>query len=336
VPGGFVVDERELGVADWAFRHGREAGAGTDTLPAAQARWVPLAASGVAVGIVGVANPRRGLDEPAQRRLVEAYASQTALALERVQLAEQTRHAQVEIEAERLRTALLSSLSHDLRSPLGVITGAATALQRGASPGAQAELIGSILAECGRMARLIDNLLDMIRLESGALEVQRDWQTLEEPVGAALLRLGDRLADHPTEVRLPPDLPLVPLDPVLIEQVMMNLLENAIRYTPPGSPIEITARAEASELVVSVADRGPGIEPGEDVRIFDKFYRGRGERVPGGVGLGLAICRGIVTAHGGRIWAENRPGGGAVFSFTLPVTGTPPVAAEMDAAQAPA
>jgi two-component system sensor histidine kinase KdpD len=181
------------------------------------------------------------------------------------------------------------------------------------------------------MARLIDNLLDMIRLESGALEVQKDWQTLEEPVGGALLRLGDRLRDHPTEVRLPPDLPLVPLDPILIEPVMMNLLENAIRYTPPGTAIEISAAAEAGGVRVTVADRGPGLVPGEEERIFEKFYRGTHERVAGGIGLGLAICRGILTAHGGRIWAGNRPGGGAAFHFTLPISGSPPVVAEAEA-----
>jgi two-component system sensor histidine kinase KdpD len=174
------------------------------------------------------------------------------------------------------------------------------------------------------MNRLIGNLLDMIRLESGALEPQRDWQPLEEVVGVALIRLEERLREHPVEVRLPPDLPLVLLDGLLIEQVFVNLLENAVKYTPAGTPLEISASVQDGAIVVDVADRGPGFPPGEEGRLFDKFYRVPGAAVAGGVGLGLTICRGVVTAHGGRIWAENRAGGGAAFHFTLPLVGTPP------------
>lgn len=175
------------------------------------------------------------------------------------------------------------------------------------------------------MTRLIANLLDMIRVESGALEVQKEWQPLEEVVGVALIRLDVRLRDHPVQVHLPRDLPLVPLDAVLIEQVFVNLLENAVKYTPPGTPIEISAVAEGSVVRVEVVDRGPGLPLGEEARVFDKFYRAAGTVAQGGIGLGLTICRGIITAHGGRIWAENRPGGGAAFRFTLPLSGIPPV-----------
>ena len=175
------------------------------------------------------------------------------------------------------------------------------------------------------MNRLIGNLLDMIRVESGALQVQKEWQPLEEAVGVALIRLEGRLRDHPVQVNLPPDLPLVPLDAVLIEQVFINLVENAVKYTPPGTPIEISATAVEGAVRVDVSDRGPGLPPGEETRIFEKFYRAPGATSTSGVGLGLTICRGIITAHGGRIWAENRPGGGAVFHFTLPFAGAPPL-----------
>ena len=173
------------------------------------------------------------------------------------------------------------------------------------------------------MNRLIGNLLDMIRVESGALQVQKDWQPLEEVVGVALIRLESRLREHPVTVRLPSDLPLVLMDGLLIEQVFVNLLENAVKYTPAGTPVEIAAAAAEGAIVVDVADRGPGVPAGEESHLFDKFYRVAGAASVAGVGLGLTICRGIITAHGGRIWAENRPGGGAVFHFTLPLAGQP-------------
>jgi two-component system sensor histidine kinase KdpD len=192
-------------------------------------------------------------------------------------------------------------------------------------------LLQGVLDESQRMNRLIGNLLDMIRLESGTLQVQKEWQPLEEPVGVALIRLGERGADHPITVNLPPDLPLVPVDPVLLEQVFINLLENAVKYTPAGTPIEITAKAMPDSALVTVADRGPGLPPGEEVRVFEKFYRSPGTSSASGVGLGLTISRGIIQAHGGRIWAENRPGGGAAFLFTLPLAGPSPLPAGVPA-----
>jgi len=337
-PQGFPVDEKERSVAQWVFERGRAAGAGSDTLPAAQALWVPLAGSTGPVGVVGVRaeDPRR-FHDPGTLRLVETFASQAALALERVRMAEDAQREQVQAEAERLRTALLSSLSHDMRTPLGAITGAASSLLEEASAlaePARQDLLRSILAESQRMNRLIGNLLDMIRLETGALEVQREWQPLEEVVGVALIRLGDRLKDHPVEVRLPSDLPLANVDGLLIEQVFVNLFENAVKYTPAGTPIEIGAAAREGALEVEVADRGPGLPAGEEARVFDKFFRLPGVAGSAGVGLGLTICRGIVTAHGGRIWAENRPGGGAVFRFTLPLVGEPPTFAPAEPADA--
>ena len=324
------LDEKERSVAQWVLDHGQRAGAGTDTLPSAGGLYIPLAASSGVVGVLGVraADPTR-FEDPTLLQLLETFAGQAALALERAQLADRAQREEVEVEAERLRTALLSSLSHDMRTPLGAITGAASSLldESGGTAlkePARRELLQGILDEANRMNRLIGNLLDMIRLESGALQVQREWQPLEEPVGVALIRLAERLKDHPVRVSLPADLPLVPMDGVLIEQVFVNLLENAAKYTPAGTPIDITAAALDGVVRVDVLDRGPGVPAGEERRIFEKFYRVAGEGPVSGVGLGLTICRGIVTAHGGRIWVENRSGGGAAFRFTLPLGSTPP------------
>jgi two-component system, OmpR family, sensor histidine kinase KdpD len=324
----YAMDDKEQSVATWVFGRSRVAGAGTDTLPAAQGLYVPLVGSAGIIGVLGLRlpDPKR-FQDPAALGLLEAFAAQAALALERALLAHQAQREQVEIEAERLRTSLLSSLSHDMRTPLGAITGALTSVleDRGTlSDATRRDLLQTALEEAQRMNRLIGNLLDMIRVESGALQVQKEWQPLEESLGVALIRLEDRLRDHPVQVKLPPDLPLVPLDAVLIEQVFINLLENAVKYTPSGTPIEVSATAVDQAVRVDVADRGPGLPAGEEARIFDKFYRVPGATATSGVGLGLTICRGIVTAHGGRIWAENRPGGGAVFRFTLPLVGVPP------------
>jgi two-component system sensor histidine kinase KdpD len=218
-------------------------------------------------------------------------------------------------------------VSHDLRTPLASITGAASSLleTKGAldTPTSR-ELLETIQEESERLSRLVNNLLQMTRVESGALQLHRDWLPLEEIVGAALERLKRRLGDRPVSTRLPEDLPLVPVDDVLIEQVFFNLLDNVLKHTPTGSPIEITACTGEGNVTVEVADRGPGLDPGEELHVFEKFYRvhpaaGRG------AGLGLAICRGFVEAHGGRILAGNRSEGGAAFRFTLPLIGTPPV-----------
>jgi len=338
----YPMDEKEQGVAAWVSARGRAAGAGTDTLPAARALYLPLATASGIIGVLGVRpdDPKR-FQDPGVQHLLDAFAGQAAVALERARLAERTQKEQVEIAAERLRTSLLSSLSHDLRTPLGAITGALSSIleDRGTlSDTTRRDLVQTAADEAHRMNRLIGNLLDMIRVESGALQVHKEWQPLEEPVGVALIRLEDRLRDHPVAVRLPPDLPLVPIDGVLIEQAFINLLENAVKYTPAGTPIEIAATAVDGAVRVDVADRGPGLPPGDEDRIFEKFYRAPSPApaatATSGVGLGLTICRGIITAHGGRIWAENRPGGGAVFHFTLPLAPAPtiPVSPEADVA----
>jgi two-component system sensor histidine kinase KdpD len=328
---GTEIDKQSVNavVAQWVTDHDRIAGLGTDTLPNATALFVPLTGSGRTVGALGVRpdDPGRLLD-PEQRRLLETCARLIALALERDQSVLEAQRAQVRVEAEQLRNSLLSSVSHDLRTPLAAMAGAANSLldSSPADPVERRELLKSIAEECRRLARLVDNLLDITRLEAGAVVPNRQWHLLEEVVGSAVTRLAGELGDRPVRTTLPPDLPLVLVDGLLIEQVLVNLVENAVRYTPEGSPIEITARAAGQSIEISVSDRGPGLPSGSEVQIFEKFYRGAATQPDGrrGVGLGLAICRGIVEAHGGRITASNRPGGGAEFIVTLPIGGPAP------------
>jgi two-component system sensor histidine kinase KdpD len=317
--------------ASWAYENGESAGWGTSQCAEAEALVVPMKSPNETLGIVTLRpeSPERILS-PAQRRTVEALARQAAIALERTLLSRGHEQARMEVESERLRTALLSSLSHDLRTPLGSIEGAASSLLQESgvlSPGLQREMAETILEESRRMTRLVTNLLDMVRVETGDLAVHKAWQPLEEALGVALLRLEERLASHPVETKLPQELPLLPIDELLIEQVFINLLENAVKYTAPGTPITVSAWQEGDAVLVEVADRGEGIPQGEEETIFRKFHRvaGAGPTVPpGGSGLGLTICRGIVAAHGGRIWLERRADRGAAFRFTLPLEGTPP------------
>jgi K+-sensing histidine kinase KdpD len=234
----------------------------------------------------------------------------------------------IRVTTEERRSSLLSALSHDLRTPLAAITGAATTLRDESAAidgGQRREMLDTICEEADRLERLVRNLLDMTRLESGALAVKRQWMPLEEIVGSALTRLESQLGGRPVRTDLPADLPLVSADAVLLEQVFVNLLENAAKYTPPGSPVEIIARPliGLGAIAIEVSDRGPGIAPGNESRVFEKFYRGP-QAGSSGAGLGLAICRGVISAHGGTIAATNRAGGGAIFRMTLPIVGRPP------------
>ena len=318
-------------VARRAHGDGRTAGLGTTRSADAEVLVVPLRTPSRQMGVVvvGPESPDRA-PTSAEIATVEALAEQAALALERAVLAEQRQQARVEAEAERLRSSLLSSLSHDFRTPLATIEGAASGLleEDGAlPPEGRRELAADILEESRRMTRLVANLLNMVRVEIGALAVQKSWQPLEEVIGVALLRLEQQLAGHTVEVDLPPNLPLVPMDELLVEQVFINLLENAAKYTPPGTSVAVTAWAADGAICVEVADGGPGVAAGAEELVFRKFYRAPGPagddgRTPAaGSGLGLTIAQGIVTAHGGRMWVERRPGGGAAFRFTLPLTG---------------
>jgi two-component system sensor histidine kinase KdpD len=318
----------DLGVAQWVQDHGRAAGLGTDTLPGAEALYLPLQGANNTLGVLGVlpANPRRVL-LPEQFHLLETFAAQIALALERAQLADKAQQASIDAETEGLRNALLASISHDLRTPLAVIAGASSSLaEKGAGLGSDEReaLARSIYEQTQEMSELVGNVLDMTRLEAGTIALQRDWYALGEIAGSVLRRLRDRLAVHPVRVELAADLPLVRVDATLIEQMLANLLENAAKYTPAGTQISLRAVRANGSVEVSVEDTGPGLPAGDPEQLFAKFHRGRTEGAIGSVGLGLAICRAIVRLHGGQIRAERRPGGGAVFRFTLPLEPAPP------------
>jgi K+-sensing histidine kinase KdpD len=246
-------------------------------------------------------------------------ALQLGLATERAELAEAAQRAQLEVQNERLRNALLSSVSHDLRTPLAVIKGLATALLDGEdrlAPSQRRQSLQTICDEASRLNRFLQNLLRMTSLEAGRIRVQKQWQPLEEVIGTALNRLEDQLRRRPVAVRIQADAALVPFDATLIEHVFINLVENALKYTPADSPIEIGARATPEGVEIEVADLGPGVAKGEEERIFEKFYRASSTGL--GVGVGLTVCKGIIVAHGGRIWCTNRPEGGSSFRFVLP------------------
>ncbi len=323
------LTDHDLGVAQWVFDNGERAGRGTDTLPSATSLFVPLRTRGAIVGILGVRprqTDRASLPSSDQIRLLETFAGQAALAEERIRAAHDAQQAKLQVEAERLRSSLLSAVSHDLRTPLAAIAGASSTLVDGAGLDAetQHELAESIFEESERLNRLVANLLDMTRLEAGALQVRKEWQVVEEVVGVVLNRLARRLAHYKVTTNLPHDLPLVPFDPLLIQQVLTNLLENAMKSTPPGGDISISAEVKDDDVQINVADRGLGLAPGEEQHVFERFYRSLRSTNGSGVGLGLTICQGIVELHGGRIWAANRADGGARFSFTLPRGEAPP------------
>jgi two-component system sensor histidine kinase KdpD len=320
-------DPKERSVAQWTFDHAEKAGLGTATLPGSSAVYLPLVVSRGAVGVIGV-KPGGGSPLDSERlHLLEAFANQIALAVERTNLAAEAQTARLQVETERMRSALLASVSHDLRTPLAAIAGASSTLLRGGDDlpaEARQELLESVNDEAARLNRFIANLLDMTRLEAGTVTVRKEWQPVEEVIGAAIGQLEDRLAGREVRTQIPDLLPLVPLDTTLIGQALANLVENVLKYTPSGSPIDIGARVEGDGVVIEVADRGPGLAAGEELRVFEKFYRLPSGTGQPGAGLGLAICKAIAATHGGTITATNRPGGGAVFSLWLPLGGPAP------------
>jgi len=319
----------DLSVAQWVLDNNEIAGQGTHTLAGAEAIYFPLSNGESVVGVLVMlpVNLRR-IFLPEQQKLLDTFLRQIAQAITRVRLAEQARKTQVDVEAERLRNSLLSSISHDLRTPLATIVGSASTLVEEddtLKAEDKLELSHAIYDEAQRMSSLVNNILDMARLDAGAIELNKQWYPLEEIIGAVLTRLQKRLTDRLVTVKLPPGIPMIFVDAVMIEQVLINLLENALRYTPEGSSLEIMAEASSFAVEISVADQGPGIPKGIENQLFEKFYRVRHEAAQSGVGLGLAICRAIIEAHGGSIQAQNRPTGGAVFSFIIPLDHTPPV-----------
>jgi two-component system sensor histidine kinase KdpD len=313
----------EAGIASWVLANGREAGLGTETLPGAAGLYLPLAGPRDRVGVMGVIpGDKKRFDDPEQRHLLDALAMQAAMALERVEYARRMEEERLKAEKERLRNILLSSVSHDLRTPIAAIVGASSTLLQ-SSPGldekANRELLESIWDEADRLNRFVRNLLDMTRLEAGVVSVKKELQPVEEVVGAALTRLEKILKGREIVTSIPEDLPLVPIDAVLMEQLLVNLLENAVKYTPSGSPITVVAGVEGTGVVLEVLDRGPGIPKGDSGHIFEKFYRSKQAGMPSGVGLGLAICKAVAEVHGGSIKAGNRDGGGTVISVTIPL-----------------
>lgn len=312
---------KDAGIVKWVFEHHQPAGHGTDTLPGGEGTYLPLSVTGGIVGVLGAKPQADGARlETTQMQLLAAFAGQVAGALERCALVVQAERVRLEIETERLRNSLLSTVSHDLRTPMATITGAAGLLVDGGErigDQARLELASSIRDEADRLNRLVANLLDLTRLEAGAMKLDLQVQPIDDVIGVVLRRMEREIAGHPIEVHVPDDLPPVAIDALLIQQVLVNLLDNAAKFSPSGSPIELSVALEGEVPVVSVADRGPGLVPGTEWKVFDKFFRAEGQSQTGS-GIGLAICRGIVELHGGMIVAENRTGGGAVFRFTLP------------------
>ena len=319
------LDQAQLGAAKWSFENNRAAGRGSETLPGARRLFLPLRTGAGAIGVVGLARGQRPemLLTPDERRLLDALMDQSAVALERVRLAGQINEARLAAESERLRAALLTSLSHDLKTPLASILCAVTSLKQYRdlldSP-AREDLVATIQEEAERLSRFVANLLDMTKIESGSIELDRERSHIDEVVATALQRVSSMVSGHTIEVDLEANLPMLDLDVMLFEQVLVNLLDNAAKYAPPGSEIRIRARRTQGAVAIEVLDEGPGIPEDRLERVFEKFHRVKqGDRQRAGTGLGLAICRGFVTALGGKIVAANRADrSGAIFTITFP------------------
>ncbi len=323
-PDDTLVDA-DIAAARWAWENNRAAGRGADTLPGAKRLYLPLRTGRMAVGVIGLDNDKQGpLLTPEQQRLFDALADQAAVAIERTQLAADVDRAKLAAEADRLRSALLTSISHDLKTPLAAILGAAGTLKEFAPAlpdEARVELLSTVIDESERLNRFIANLLDMTRIESGAMEPNVGFHYVGDIVGTALSRAKKIIGLRKTEVAIPPDLPMLRVDPVLFEQVLFNLLDNAAKYAPEGSLVRIQAWTDDGWVVLQVMDEGPGI-PAEDLeRVFDTFYRVRkGDQVTAGTGLGLSISRGFIEAMGGTITAERRADrSGAIFTIRMPI-----------------
>jgi two-component system sensor histidine kinase KdpD len=321
-----VLDQADLAAATWAWEHNRPAGRGSDTLPGAKRLFLPMRTGRGAIGIVGIDSDKAGpLLTPDQRRLLDALIDQAALAIERVYLVDDLDQAKRRAEADRLRSALLTSISHDLKTPLAAILGAAGTLRgfaRKLDDEGKVDLLSTIIEESERLNRFIANLLDMTRLEAGSIKLNTSPQDIGEIIGTALERASKILSRHNIEVEIASDLPMLELDPVLFEQALFNLLDNAGKYAPPETTVRIQARQEENMVKLKVLDEGAGIPSDEIDRIFEKFHRARKlDQVRAGTGLGLAISRGFIEAMGGSVTGANRSDrSGAVFTITLPIS----------------
>jgi two-component system sensor histidine kinase KdpD len=322
----WTMTDKEEGVAGWAFRRQQPAGHGTDTLPSAEGIHLPLFVTDRVAGVLSLRSRAGGELDSAQRDLLDSFVRQIALVLDRQRLRATVQEAKLLAESERLSKVLLNSISHELRTPIAAIASASSGLSELAdqeNPPLRQALTGEIRTAALRLNRLVGNLLDMTRLESGHMKLRLDWCDLADLTGVALRQLDKELARHPVVNHLPPGLPLVKIDFVLMEQVLVNLLLNATVHTPPGTQIQISAQVGEKEIALTVADNGPGIPPEALPHLFDKFYRAPGAAT-GGSGLGLSIVKGFVEAHGGTVSAQNRPGGGAEFTLRLRLNEVPP------------
>jgi two-component system, OmpR family, sensor histidine kinase KdpD len=320
---GLSLGEKQKSVALWTFHNGQMAGKGTETISSADLLYVPLQTGSRVVGVLGVKlrNPDDKLP-PERHRLLEAFCSQAALAIERAYLAEKAEQTQLLQATEKLERSLLNSISHDLRTPLSSIIGALSSLREEGNmgdPAARSELVELASEEAGRMNRFISNLLEITRLDAGALKIKKEPYDVQDLLGSCLAALEPRLKGRKIKIEVPPGLPFVPMDSVLMAQVLVNILDNALKYSPPNGRIDVAARTRDGWLEIRVADQGPGIPEEHLVQVFNKFFRLRRTEETGGTGLGLAISKGIVEAHGGKIWAENRAEGGSRIVFALPL-----------------
>ena len=319
-------DLKEETVVLWAYHHGEKSGLGTLTLPGARGLYLPLIGSEHILGVLGILLGDGIMFESGKLHLLEIFTGQMALALERMRMTNIAEKRKIEAETEKLRSSLLSSVSHDLRTPLATIRGASSSLilnEDKLSAATKKDLLHSIHDEAIRLTKIVSNILDVTRLESAAVCLNKDFYDMDELIGTALQRCEEALAGHTVKTDIETVLPSVYGDGTLIEQVLINLLENAAKYTPQGSIITVEAQAQGATIMVRIKDEGTGIEPGFEEKIFDKFYSIRKNGKTQGTGLGLAICRAIITAHGGAIWSENLREGGACFTFTLPIEALP-------------
>lgn len=325
-----LIDVIDLGIAQSVFNQATSAGIGTDDLPGSHFFYLPLIAPMRTRGVLAIWSEKRNLI-PEHRQQLDTFAALAAIALERIHYIEVAQDALIRMESERLRNSLLAALSHDLRTPLTTIVGLSESLATYPSLSTQRvqEFVHILRDEAIRMRNLVTNLLDMAHIQSGEVKLNLQWQPFEEVVGCALRASQHTLQKHHVQTILSPDLPLIQFDAILIERVLCNLLENAAKYTPEGSRIKIAAKTSGKHLEIAVSDNGPGLPPGKEDAIFEKFTRGKPESATPGVGLGLAICRAIAQAHGGAIGAGISPDGGASIVLTL-VLGTPPDIVQME------
>lgn len=327
--GTLPVSDKEFSVANWAFRNAKPAGWTTDTLPSAEALYLPLVTAAGCLGVVGLRSHHRAELSLSQRTLLESFTRQIALVLDRQRLRDAEQDARLLAESERLGKTLLNSVSHELRTPLAAITSAASSLRSGGElPPTVTRLTDEIQEAAARLNRLVRNLLDVARLEAGHVRPQLDWCDVADVCHVAAKATAPQFRDHPIQLNIPPNLPLVRADFVLLEQALVNLLANAATHTPAGTPVELSASVAGPDLLLQVADRGPGLAEAELGRVFDRFFRAAHAR-PGGTGLGLSIVKGFTEACGGRAEAANRPGGGAVFTLRLPLGEPPKVPGEV-------